>query len=731
MKAKNIGRNALLSIILFSGNQFELKAQASLPAFWDMGNITSPPVGWNYDLLKGSGTNLTYTTSAYYSSAPQSMRFDNSDEFLDLHFVGKPDTMTFSIRHTGTSDPYSGTFEVIQSPDGITWTTLISYKNSMPRSMTKITTRLKGTTRFVRFIFKQKNSGYNVALDDVSILPAIDGLNPEIAVYKDNGLINNGELVQVGNCNGFPIIIRNKSKFNPLILDSFIWKGYRDSMFLSIAPKSISPLSEDTFWIGNSDSISGTYRSTLLIYSNDSNGNSPFTIPVYLIHGNSAEEPEASDISGIFTEVKPWKIQINSFTNNTEKILVLCNNNGELPLPKDGISYEKGAYLGNSRIIYNGPGNTFTADKIECNSRYYFSIFGYNGFDTFVNYNTTNYIETDTLTPGLNEGNYYDAVDIGQTSFIADLKRTIRPHKPIYYSNYGSAFGNVFEAYDTTFGRKVLSCYYSGYKYLYVPPLIWDTMSREHSYPHSWMGEQSEDSANYNDLFLLFPVHQNKANLIRSNYPLNNLKSVSFQFLLGKFGLDSNGNPAYEPQDKVKGEISRACFYTCAAYNQPSKPFTIPSSVSGMMQKQNESVLKKWNRMYPPDNKEMARQEFIYSLQGNRNPFIDHPEWACYIRFSDMSYLPGGNCELNSTLEQVQVFTPVLFPNPAGSCICLDPGTLENGTIDIYDITERKLMHLEFNKGIQNIPLQGLQAGTYLVLINSGNRLGIAKFTHY
>ena len=43
-----------------------------------------------------------------------------------------------------------------------------------------------------------------------------------------------------------------------------------------------------------------------------------------------------------------------------------------------------------------------------------------------------------------------------------------------------------------------------------------------------------------------------------------------------------------------------------------------------------KSTLVQWHNEDPPDALEQARNELIYSWQGNRNPFIDHPEWvAC------------------------------------------------------------------------------------------------------
>ena len=40
------------------------------------------------------------------------------------------------------------------------------------------------------------------------------------------------------------------------------------------------------------------------------------------------------------------------------------------------------------------------------------------------------------------------------------------------------------------------------------------------------------------------------------------------------------------------------------------------------------SVLLQWHKQDPVDEYEKQRNEKIYEIQGNRNPFIDHPEWV-------------------------------------------------------------------------------------------------------
>ena len=55
--------------------------------------------------------------------------------------------------------------------------------------------------------------------------------------------------------------------------------------------------------------------------------------------------------------------------------------------------------------------------------------------------------------------------------------------------------------------------------------------------------------------------------------------------------------------------------------------------------------LLQWHQADPPDAAELARNQVIFSFQGNRNPFIDHPEWATAALFT--SAKPAG-CTLST-----------------------------------------------------------------------------------
>jgi endonuclease I len=56
------------------------------------------------------------------------------------------------------------------------------------------------------------------------------------------------------------------------------------------------------------------------------------------------------------------------------------------------------------------------------------------------------------------------------------------------------------------------------------------------------------------------------------------------------------------------------------------------------------STLLQWHQQDPPNGAERIRNEAIQEFQGNRNPFIDHPEWATSALFTSAK---PASCQLN------------------------------------------------------------------------------------
>lgn len=93
-------------------------------------------------------------------------------------------------------------------------------------------------------------------------------------------------------------------------------------------------------------------------------------------------------------------------------------------------------------------------------------------------------------------------------------------------------------------------------------------------------------------------------------------------------------NDSWEPGDDIKGDIARTIFYMAVRYKgengEPNLHLTddMNDYQSGYAVHGKYSTLLDWNNEDPVDDAERTRNEKVYEIQGNRNPFIDHPEWV-------------------------------------------------------------------------------------------------------
>jgi endonuclease I len=241
-------------------------------------------------------------------------------------------------------------------------------------------------------------------------------------------------------------------------------------------------------------------------------------------------------------------------------------------------------------------------------------------------------------------GTYYNSVSTSSPAFVDDLKGRIRtPYNRIAYDNFDETIIANFTAFNNGNGTHSVFCVYSGYEHIYPGVFSWGTMSREHTWAHSWMPTYpSTQNDQYSDQNMLFPTHQNNANGRRSNHPFGKVVNITYQFLDGKLGTDSAGNIVYEPMDSFKGDVARALLYAAVRYDGVSgnswsfnwlNNTKLPSLAEGP---QSIELLVQWHRNDPPDRWEIERNDYIQSIQLNRNPFADRPEYASYIDFNNM-----------------------------------------------------------------------------------------------
>ena len=160
-------------------------------------------------------------------------------------------------------------------------------------------------------------------------------------------------------------------------------------------------------------------------------------------------------------------------------------------------------------------------------------------------------------------------------------------------------------------------------------------MNREHSFPKSWWGGTQVDA--YTDLNHLYPS-DGEANLAKNNYPLGEVSTASFDNGCTRVGTPMAGQgggcaTVFEPDDEYKGDFARTYFYMATCYQDYTWKYTymVTNSSWQTLNQWSINLLLKWSRQDPVSDKEVARNDAVYKIQNNRNPFIDNPTLAEYI----------------------------------------------------------------------------------------------------
>jgi hypothetical protein len=142
--------------------------------------------------------------------------------------------------------------------------------------------------------------------------------------------------------------------------------------------------------------------------------------------------------------------------------------------------------------------------------------------------------------------------------------------------------------------------------------------------------------------------------------------------------------------------------------------------------------MKDWHYAYPPTSIDIARNDYLDSLQGNRNPFVDQPDWVCYINFENMTYIanPTIPCSTStpgaSINQQAQSVYFTLYPNPSEGVFNINvfSNSNETGVIKMFDLSGKLMMNTiyEFTEGNNIIQMNKLYpSGVYLVEVITSN----------
>jgi hypothetical protein len=722
-KKKTIMKKTIYSILLISLVKLSVFAQAVLPATYSFAT-TSFPTGWT------AVSTLPTTAIAYYAASGNTapaLKFDGTGDMLTINFASAPGNLTYYV--AGNSF-VGGTFLVEESANGTTWTTLHTHTAPSAGTYTLFTDVPNTLSRYIRFNYSNKVTG-NIGLDDVNI--AVGAATPaqEINVqYASTTVVNGGSISAssgVGVSSPITFSIQNLGTVNALTISSVSISGTNASDFsVGSNPSSVAALGNGAMVINFNPASAGTRTGIITINSDDAD-ESAYVITINGVGGTLATEPVSQPTSLVFSGVKTYRFNVAyTAASGVDGYVVLRKVGSPVTeVPVDGVIYQRGDAIGNSKVVLSANGTSFTPNNTVANTGYYFAVFAYNGTGIYRNYLITSPLTGNTTTPAtMMPAGMYNAINTASATFVTDLHAMINPHSTEFYSSYGNLMIPLFESRDTTGDQRVVTCVYSGENKVYTEPFDWTSegFSREHSYCHNWMPSNPADNPElpeYDDFHHLFPTNQNNANALRSNYPLGKVVTASSTYLGCKFGLDANGHNVFEPRDDHKGDVARAIMYMSVCYNGVSGlNWKFRNPIGGSISYgQDQEILKTWHFQDPPSNWEISRNDIIDSMQNNRNPFIDNIQYACFVDFLTMDYqLAGCAAGIEEKLEKAIA----IYPVPSRDVIYIQASGTTVISYEILDMQSRIVKsENEINTSVVTVNDSNLKSGTYIVKVNT------------
>lgn len=237
-----------------------------------------------------------------------------------------------------------------------------------------------------------------------------------------------------------------------------------------------------------------------------------------------------------------------------------------------------------------------------------------------------------------NSGTYYQKANGTKGSSLKTaLAGIIRTHTTLSYNSLWTHFkttdrradGKVWDMYSCTTNFDFDKDKAGSYKN------EGDVYNREHSFPKSWFGDKSPMNT---DLMHIVPT-DGKVNGMRSNNPFGETNGEKYQSNKGFSKLGANTTAGYsgivfEPDDQYKGDFARIYFYMVTCYES-----NVSSWNSDMLSGNKYpafkdwalNLLMKWAAEDPVSQKEIDRNNAVYGIQKNRNPFVDYPGLEQYV----------------------------------------------------------------------------------------------------
>ena len=199
--------------------------------------------------------------------------------------------------------------------------------------------------------------------------------------------------------------------------------------------------------------------------------------------------------------------------------------------------------------------------------------------------------------------------------------------------------------------------------------------NREHLLPQSWFGKTVDPM--YSDITHVVPSDA-RLNSQRNDNPFGEVTSNTAQVNSSKndysrwgapnpdLGAPSGLTKVFEPNDKIKGDIARVYFYMITCYEdtlaswpwRQSRTATYVFDEEGTpyepLQQWVMDMFMRWSELDPVDSIELARNEAVFRVQGNRNPYVDYPglEQLVWGEYRDSIFVYGEDSGEEETFKE-------------------------------------------------------------------------------
>src|SRR6056297_194917 len=252
--------------------------------------------------------------------------------------------------------------------------------------------------------------------------------------------------------------------------------------------------------------------------------------------------------------------------------------------------------------------------------------------------------------------------------------------------------------------------------------------NREHSFPKSWFNDADPM---YTDLFHIY-LTDGYVNNMRGNYPFGEVGTADWTSQngskRGSCSYPGYSGTVFEPIDTFKGDFARAYFYMATRYEDIISGWPGSDMLNGTANQVFGdwalNMLMEWHTNDPVSQTEIDRNDAVYGIQGNRNPFIDNPDWVYEIWGDGASYPEPDNQPTNFAAvangsDQIDLsWTDATGTNlPDGylikantTCTCTAPVDGTDPTLD-NDLSDGEAV-VKAGYGSQNYAFTGLLSET-------------------